>query len=83
MVTTDNVNNLLDLVKEKLGCKNEKQLAGRLQTSAPQLSKLRHGRVSFGPVMLIMVHEATHIPIRELKQRLGLPAANPWPPIAQ
>jgi hypothetical protein len=71
---TYNPSNLLDAVIEKLGLRNDSHLSHRLETTPPQISKLRNKRLPLGDVMLVRLHEETGFSIRELRQLAGIEA---------
>ena len=58
---------LLDAVIEKMHLKNDAALARILGVTPPTISKLRYGRIPMRASMLIRIHEATDIPMRELR----------------
>ena len=58
---------LLDAVMAKLDLKNDAALSRALEVAPPVISKIRHGRLPVGASLLIRMHEATDIAIRELK----------------
>jgi transcriptional regulator with XRE-family HTH domain len=64
---TVNSHRLLDAAIDKMNLKNDAALSKTLGIAPPTISKLRHGRISVGPSMLIRIHEATDIPIRKLR----------------
>lgn len=57
---------MLDFLIEKLGAKNDRHLAQLLGSEPPVLSKMRHGKLPFGPGYIIRAHLLTDIPIRQL-----------------
>jgi hypothetical protein len=58
---------LLDAVKETLSLKTDAGLARRLDVSPPVISLLRSGKRPIGPSMLIRMHEASDMPISQLR----------------
>ena len=68
---------LLEAVSNKLGVVSDAALARVLQLAPPVISKLRHGKLSVGPALLINCHEETGISIKDLKHLAGLPPAKP------
>lgn len=66
-------NQMLDKMIATLGMKNDAALARALEVAPPVLSKLRHGRLSFGCALVVRTHELTGWTIREIKGDLGLP----------
>ena len=64
-------NNLLDALITKMKLKNDAALARRLRVAPPVMSKLRHGRLSLGAVLLLRMHEETGLPIAHLRALAG------------
>lgn len=60
-------NPLLDMLREKLACKNDAALSRKLEVAPPVLSKIRHFRLPVGASLLIRMHELTGLTIRELR----------------
>lgn len=60
-------NDLLDLVAEKLGAKNDAALARALDVAPPIISKIRHARLAVGRSMIIRLHEIVNLPVAEIK----------------
>lgn len=65
---------LLDTVTAVMGLQNDAQLSRALGVAAPVISKLRHKRLPLGSVMILKIHEASMMPIAEIKHLAGLPA---------
>jgi plasmid maintenance system antidote protein VapI len=63
---------VLDAVIEKMGLKNDAALARILEVAPPVVSKIRHHRVAIGAAMLIYLHEASGMSIKELKTLAGM-----------
>ncbi len=66
-----NPGRLLDTLAERLGAKNDAALSRALEVAPPVLSKIRHGRLPVGATILLRMHEASAIPIRELRDLMG------------
>ena len=66
-----NPNRLLDAIIEKLELRNDAALSRVLAVEAPVISKIRHGKLPVGGVMLIRMHEASQLSIRELRNIMG------------
>lgn len=62
-----NENALLDLAAEMLKAKNDAQLARDLEVAPPVISKIRHARLPVGASMVVKLHEATGMTVREIK----------------
>jgi plasmid maintenance system antidote protein VapI len=66
-----NPGRLLDALAERLGAKNDAALSRSLEVAPPVLSKIRHGRLPVGATILLRMHEASGIGIRELRDLMG------------
>lgn len=66
-----NPGRLLDALAERLNAKNDAALSRALEVAPPVLSKIRHGRLPVGATILLRMHEASGIPIRELRDLMG------------
>ena len=61
-------NDLLDMLLDKPGMKNDAALARALEVAPPVISKIRHGRLPVGASLLIRMHEVFDVSISELKR---------------
>src|SRR3954470_13797535 len=66
-----NPNRLLDHLIERLHLKNDAALSRLLEVAPPVISKIRHRRLPVGASLLIRMHEATDMSIRELRDLMG------------
>ncbi|WP_026075611.1 hypothetical protein [Noviherbaspirillum massiliense] len=64
-------NRLLDALIEKMQLKNDAALSRVLEVAPPVISKIRHRRLPIGASLLIRMHEATDMSIRELRDLMG------------
>jgi hypothetical protein len=64
-------NHLIDALIKQLKLKNDAALCRALEVEPPIISKIRHRRLPVGGSMLIRMHEATGMSIRELRDLLG------------
>lgn len=62
-----NENALLDLVAKTIGARNDAKLARGLEVAPPVISKIRHGRLPVGALLIIKIHEITGMPVAEIK----------------
>lgn len=62
---------LLDRLIEVMGLKNDASLARVLEVAPPVISKIRHGRLDIGPILLIGAHEESGLSIKEMKTMIG------------
>jgi len=65
-------NYLLDFVIGRAGLKNDAALSRALGVQPPVISKIRHYKLKVGPEMILKIHDATDIPVREIKGIIGL-----------
>jgi DNA-binding transcriptional regulator YdaS (Cro superfamily) len=70
MITTSD---FFDAILKRTGVKNDRALARLIDVDPCSLSNMRAGRAGMGPTILLRVHEATAIPIAELKALAGCP----------
>lgn len=64
-------NRLLDSLRARLGLDNDAALAHKLRVRPPTLSKVRTMRVGVSPALLIAMHEASGLTIRDLRWLMG------------
>lgn len=62
---------LFDVMIVRLGYKNDAELARQLICPAPQISKIRNGKLPIGPSMILKSHELTGWPIKEIKRLIA------------
>ncbi|WP_329957994.1 hypothetical protein [Janthinobacterium sp. EB271-G4-7A] len=67
---------LLDVLIDFLGLKNDAALGRELHVSAPILSKIRHGSLPVSAAILIRMHEVSGLSIHELRACMGDHRAN-------
>jgi len=58
---------LIDNVIERLGLKNDADLARELGTYATVISKIRNGRIPLSASVMVRISEATGWPTRQIK----------------
>jgi hypothetical protein len=66
-------NPLFDTLIKKLKLKNDAALARKLDVTAPVISKIRHRTLRIGATMLVRMHEASELPVQELRNLMGKP----------
>lgn len=64
---------LLDRVAEKVGAKNDAQLARTLGIDGPRMSKLRTASQAIGDGMLVRMNELAGFSIGDMREMMGLP----------
>ncbi len=74
---TYNPDHLLDVAIEKLGCKNDAGLSRAIDVAPPIISKIRHRWLGIGNDMLVRLHDATKLPIDDLRALAGIPRKHP------
>lgn len=62
---------LLDTLRENLRLKNDAQLCRFLEIAPPIVSKIRHRRLPVGASLLIRMHEASGLNIKDLRFLMG------------
>jgi plasmid maintenance system antidote protein VapI len=65
-------NVVIDALISRMGLPSDAELARRLDVAPPVISKLRHHKLPLGASLIISMHEASGISIRELKAMAGL-----------
>ena len=66
-----NPNNLLDLLIERMGLKNDAALSRTLEVAPPVISKIRHRKLPIGASLLIRMHEVSDLSIKDLRLMMG------------
>ncbi|WP_172656929.1 transposase [Collimonas arenae] len=69
--TTCNPNRLLDTLIVNLCLRNDAELARKLKISPPVISKIRNHQIVIGASVLIKMHDASGLSIKELRALLG------------
>jgi hypothetical protein len=64
---------VLNYLKRRYRLKNDRRLALALGVKPPNICKLRNGTTTFGPEWILRVHDATGLPIGEIKRMLAEP----------
>ena len=61
----------IDRLIRRLGLRSSSALARKVGLSPSVISKVRHRRLAVSGEILLKIHEATEIPIRELRRMMG------------
>lgn len=61
---------LFDFLKKESELKNDAQLARALKMSYPALSKMRSGALNVGPTLILRIHMATEMPVKDILELL-------------
>lgn len=69
------VQKLLDHVIEISKLKNDAALSRLLEVAPPVISKLRTGTLGLGSTMILAMHEATGISVRDIRKISGVRSA--------
>ena len=64
---------LIDYVKQHLGVKRDYELVKIIGFNASVISKVRHKRKLLSAELLLALHDATGISIKEMKRLMGAP----------
>src|ERR1019366_2808061 len=64
-------NRLLNELIEVMELKNDAALSRALAVEAPVISKIRHGKLPIGGMMLIRMHDISNMSIKELRSLMG------------
>lgn len=62
---------LLDTLRDNLKLKNDAALCRYLEVAPPIVSKIRHRRLPVGASLLIRMHEASGLGIKDLRYLMG------------
>lgn len=63
---------LLDRAREMLKVESDRQLAKLLGTDAPVICRVRHGKRPCPDRLILAIHKATEIPVKEIEAMLGV-----------
>lgn len=66
---------LLDALIAENCLKNDAALSRMLEVKPPVLSKIRHGRLPFGPSLILRTHDVFDMPIKTIRALLQPAAA--------
>lgn len=67
-----NPNKLFDYICNTYNLKNDAALAKFLNTAPPVISKIRYRKFGISDSLILMLHETTNLPTREIKAILGV-----------
>lgn len=59
---------LFDKLLDQYKIKNHAELARRLETSQPQLCKMRHGALPLSSTTILAIHELLGMPVKEIRK---------------
>jgi transcriptional regulator with XRE-family HTH domain len=61
---------LLNTLSRKYRSINDKNLSAKLNMYPSTVSRIRRGEKNVGPAFILAVHEATDIPVKEIRRQL-------------
>lgn len=61
---------LIDALREKLGIKTDREFAAVAGLAPPEVSKARHGTATITPYLILKLHEAFDIPVKEIRSHI-------------
>lgn len=61
---------LLDHLKENFGMKNDADIARTLNIAPPIVSRIRNGKSNVSAEIILRIHEAFEMPIKDIKALL-------------
>ena len=64
-------NAMLDTIMAKMQLRNDAALSRLLEIQAPVISKIRHHRMPVSGALLVRIHEATGLSVRNLQDLMG------------
>ena len=62
---------VLDALVTRMNLRNDAALSRKLEVSPAVISKVRHGRQPVGASLLLRMHEASGMPVKELRRLMG------------
>jgi plasmid maintenance system antidote protein VapI len=62
------MDHLIDYLRREYKIRTDAELAKMLGTKPPAISKLRHGVSALTPALILKIHEAFDMPIKEIKR---------------
>jgi hypothetical protein len=64
-------NPLLDAIRSRLKIRSDASLSRVLGVAPPVISKIRHRKLPIGASLLIRMHDATELSIKDLRELMG------------
>lgn len=68
---------LFNYLQRQFKLKTEKDLAAFIDMSVGNLSKIRHGKYTVGPKPILIIHEKTGLPVKEIRRLIALRPGDP------
>jgi plasmid maintenance system antidote protein VapI len=62
------MDHLIDHLRGKYQVRNDAALAKLLAIQPPAISKLRHGTSALTPALILKIHEAFDMPVKEIRR---------------
>lgn len=62
------MDHLIDHLRREYELRNDAELAKRIGVKPPAISKLRHGTSALTPAIILKIHEAFDMPVKEIRR---------------
>lgn len=62
---------LFNAVMKQQKCKNDAELSRTLKIDPGALSRMRHGKLKVGAVLILRIHKLTKISVKDIEELIG------------
>lgn len=62
------MDHLINYLRREYELRNDAELAKRIGVKPPAISKLRHGTSALTPAIILKIHEAFNMPVKEIRR---------------
>lgn len=62
------MDHLINYLRREYELRNDAELAKRIGVKPPAISKLRHGTAALTPAIILKIHEAFNMPVKEIRR---------------
>lgn len=62
------MDHLINYLRREYELRNDAELAKRIGVKPPAISKLRHGTSALTPAIILKIHEAFDMPVKEIRR---------------
>jgi plasmid maintenance system antidote protein VapI len=62
------MDHLIDHLRREYKLRNDAELAKQIGVKPPAISKLRHGMSALTPAIILKIHEAFNMPVKEIRR---------------
>jgi plasmid maintenance system antidote protein VapI len=62
------MDHLIDHLRRQYKLRNDAELAKQIGVKPPAISKLRHGMSALTPAIILKIHEAFNMPVKEIRR---------------